>query len=151
MDERNYWTIADLATALAGSQEAQDLKISVKFLSGTNADSAIQVTMHEFGDLEAIIGVAPLEIQASVVLDPVASIPQSARFEHNLLRANKLLVLSSFGITEIAGIEHYEIFGQLSGASSLESVLEELNALGRNAIDAAQMMETWKSEAKRAA
>ena len=91
------------------------------------------------------MGVADLEIQASVLLDPVSHIQNNAAFEHNLLRANKLLPLSTFGITEVGGVEHYEIFGQLSGGSRSKRLSRDFKTLGRNAIEAAEMIEAWKT------
>ncbi len=151
MEKGRYWDMGGLASALAGSEEAVGGAMSVAFLPGTDGAGVIQVTLHACGDLSVVVGVADLEIQASVLLDPVASIPNNAAFEHNLLRANKLLPLSTFGITEVGGREHYEIFGQLSGGSEIEEIIEEIETLGRNAIEAAEMIEAWKIQNKQAA
>jgi uncharacterized protein YjfI (DUF2170 family) len=125
--------------------------MSASFIPGTGGASVIQVALHSFGDLMVVVGVSDLEIQASVLLDPVGSIPNNAAFEHNLLRANKLLPLSTFGITEVGGVEHYEIFGQLSGGSEIEEIIEEIETLGRNAIEAAETIATWKTQNLQAA
>ncbi len=151
MEKGRYWDIGALASALAGSEEAVGEQMSVAFLPGTDGAGVIQVTLHACGDLSVVVGVADLEIQASVLLDPVASIPNNAAFEHNLLRANQLLPLSTFGITEVGGREHYEIFGQLSGGSEIEEIIEEIETLGRNAIEAAETIEAWKIQNKQAA
>jgi uncharacterized protein len=151
MEKGKYWDIGGLASALAGSDEALRGTMSVSFIPGTEGTGVIQVTLHSCGDLGIVVGVAELEIQASVVLDPVSEVPNNAAFEHNLLRANKLLPLSTFGITEINGTEHYEIFGQLSGGSEIEEIIEEIETLGRNAIEAAEMIETWKSQNRKQA
>lgn len=151
MEKGRYWDLGGLASALAGSEEAVGGAMSIAFLPGTEGSGVIQVTLHGCGDLSVVVGVADLEIQASVLLDPVASIPNNAAFEHNLLRANKLLPLSTFGITEVGGREHYEIFGQLSGGSEIEEIIEEIETLGRNAIEAAEMIQAWKIQNKQAA
>ena len=151
MEKGQYWDLGGLASALAGSDEAASGAMTVSFIDGADAAGVVQVTLHSCGDLTVVVGVAALEIQASVLLDPVASIPNNAAFEHNLLRANKLLPLSTFGITEVGGVEHYEIFGQLSGGSELEEIIEEIETLGRNAIEAAEMIETWKHQNRQAA
>jgi len=142
-----YWDMAALASALAASDEVLSGAMSISLVRGTEAEGAIQVTLHEHGDLDIIVGVAGLEIQASVALVPVSEINNNAVFEHHLLKANKLLPLSTFGITEINGREYYEIFGQLSGGSKLDEVIEEIEVLGRNAIEAAEMIEKWKAKA----
>lgn len=146
MEKGQYWKVGQLASALAASEEVLGGQMSIAFLPSGDSDSVIQVTLHDCGDLVVLLGVSELEIQATVVLDPVASIRDGAAFEHNLLRANKLLPLSTFGITEVNGVEHYEIFGQLSGGSELEEIIEEIETLGRNAIEAAEMIQGWKGD-----
>jgi uncharacterized protein YjfI (DUF2170 family) len=143
MDKGQYWDTAGLASALATCEEVQSGQMSVAAAPG--GAGVIEVILHEHGDLAVVVGVAGLEVQASVALVPVDEIADGAIFEHRLLRANKLLPLSTFGITDIDGREYYEIFGQLSAGSELEEIIEELETLGRNAIDAAEMIEAWKA------
>ena len=145
MEKGQYWRVGQLASALAASEEALGGRMSVSFVDGSEADGVVQITLHECGDLVVLLGISELEIQATVVLDPVASIKDNAAFDHSLLKANKLLPLSTFGITEINGVEHYEIFGQLSGGSEIEEIIEEIETLGRNALEAAEMIEDWKN------
>lgn len=146
MEKGRYWDVGALASTLAASDLVAKGAMGLSFIPGTEGQGVIQLTLHECGDLHVVLGVAGLEIQASVALVPVDEIADSAVFEHQLLRANKLLPLSTFGITEIDGKEYYEIFGQMSGASRIEEVIEEIQTLGRNAIDAAEMINGWKSK-----
>jgi uncharacterized protein YjfI (DUF2170 family) len=145
MEKGRYWSFSELASALAGAEEVANGRMSVDYVEGSQDTGVVQVTLHEIGDLAILLGVAGNEIQASVALDPVAEIHDASRFQHQLLKANKLLPLSTFGITEIDGEEYYEIFGQLSGGSELEEIIEEIETLGRNALDAAEMIDAWKS------
>jgi len=145
MEKGQYWDFSGLASALAGAEEVAGGRMSVALVDGAEDAGVIRATLHEFGDLVVLVGVAGKEIQASVVLNPVAEIRDGARFQHQLLKANKLLPLSTFGITEVDGQEYYEIFGQLSGGSELEEIIEEIEMLGRNALDAAEMIEAWKT------
>ena len=62
-----------------------------------------------------------------------------------VLKTHKLVLLSSFGITTIDGEEWYELFGSLSARSPAETVVEEVAILAANAVDAAHMIEEWKS------
>jgi uncharacterized protein YjfI (DUF2170 family) len=146
MDERRYWDVSNLASALAATEAVASGRISLSFIPDSDADGVMQLKLHDFGDLAVVLGVAGLEIQASVALVPVSDIQNSAVFDRQLLRANKLLPLSTFGITTIGGQDYYEIFGQMSGASRIEEVLEEIETLGRNALDAAEMIETWTAK-----
>lgn len=145
MTDRRYWDVSSLAGALAATEAFASGYISLSFAPGSDPDTAMRLKLHEFGDLDVVLGIAGLEIQASVALVPVSQIRDGAVFDRQLLRANKLLPLSTFGITTIGGVDHYEIFGQMSGASRIEEVLEEIETLGRNALDAAEMIETWMS------
>lgn len=145
MEKGQYWDFAGLASALAGAEEVASGRLSIALVDGAEDAGVIRVTLHELGDLLVLVGVAGKEIQASVVLDPVSEIRDGPRFQHRLLKANKLLPLSTFGITEIDGQEYYEIFGQLSGGSELEEIIEEIEMLGRNALDAAEMIGAWKA------
>lgn len=140
MDKGRYWTIGELAEALAASEELSMGRMSLAALG-----EVLQVTLHDCGDLLVVVGIEGLEIQASVALVPVADIRDSSSFDRKLLTANKLLPLSTFGITTIGGVDYYEIFGQMSGGSGLEQVIEEIVTLGRNALDAAQMIQQWQS------
>jgi hypothetical protein len=152
MEQGRYWDVGSLASALAGSAPVAEGTMSVSYLPGDGGtDGVIQAVLHDCGDLSVLVGVAGLEIQASVALEPVSEIQDAAAFEHRLLKANKLLPLSTFGITEIEGREYYEIFGQMSAASRLEEVVEEIETLGRNALDAVAMMQDWKRAAASAA
>ena len=151
MQTRDYWDMGALASALSGSEPVTSGRISLDLIDGLEADGVVQLTLHDAGDLVVLLGVAGLEIQASVALSPVAALRDNALFEHQLLKANKLLPLSTFGITEIDGQDYYEIFGQMSGASRLEEVIEEIETLGRNALDAAEMIEEWSARTAGAA
>lgn len=146
MEKGSYWEVGTLASTLAGTDAVAKGAMSLAFIPDTDAEGVIQVTLHECGDLVVVVGVSGLEVQASVALSPVSEIHDSATFEHQLLRANKLLPLSTFGITVLDGHEYYEIFGQMSGASRIEEVVEEIQVLGRNALDAAEMIEGWKAK-----
>lgn len=148
MGQGQYFEIGTLASALAATEAVSKGQMALTYIPGDAGDGVIQLTLRECGDLEVIVGVAGREIQASVALVPVAQIRDNAVFEHQLLRANKLLPLSTFGITTIGGEDYYEIFGQMSGGSRIEDVLEEIETLGRNALDAAEMIETWTAKPK---
>ncbi len=68
---------------------------------------------------------------------PVAEMDDPAAFNHFLLKAQKLVPLSNFAITEVDGREYYELIGELSIESTLRTILIELRVLAHNALDAA--------------
>jgi len=147
MEKGKYWDFGRLAQALAASEEVQSGRMTVEILPPDGADGAgvIKVTLHDCGDLDVVVGVSGQEIQASALLNHADEIPDRAGFERRLLKTHKLLSLSTFGITELGGDDYYEIFGQLSGGSEFEEIIEEIETLGRNALDAAEMIAEWKS------
>ena len=54
---------------------------------------------------------------------------------------------SPVALTSVAGEDCYEIFGQLSTGSEIEEIIEEIETLGRNAIDAAELVQDWNTGA----
>jgi uncharacterized protein YjfI (DUF2170 family) len=147
MIKGEHWEASALADALKTCEEAQAGQITL--LSGEQTavgapSDALHLRLHGFGDLDVVVAVVRPAILASIVLCKTSDVPRQADFEHGLLKAHKLMPLSMFAITTIGGEEYYEIVGQLSTGSELEEIIEEIETLGRNAIEAAEMIETWK-------
>lgn len=140
-----HWDGPALAGALKASEEAASGALSAE-LSGEDQNS-IRVRLHACGDLDVVVAVIRPAILASVVLCRTDEIDRRADFERALLRAHKVIPLSTFAITTVAGEEYYEIFGQLSTGSEIEEIIEEIETLGRNAIQAAEMIDRWKKGA----
>jgi len=137
MADREVWTLDALAQALAGSAQAAAGDLSVEVVEDADA---LRIVMHSQGDLDLLLSVSGEQIMVSVVLVPAEEITDRAAFERSALRINKLIPLSTFGIVEIDGEEHYELFGSLSAASSLDVIIEEIETLAANAIDAAALI-----------
>ena len=126
------WTVRSLKTALSdGFGDAMTARVV------EGADPILLVTMHEHGDLEVYVSVSDQQIAASVLLWPVDEQKDRHAFNEFLLRAQKLVPLSNFGISTVAGRDYYELFGELATSSSLDDILIELRALAENAIEAA--------------
>lgn len=148
MIKGEHWDGAGLATALVSSEEAVSGQIVVTIGKANGADAPddmIKVTLPECGDLPVALGVAKPRIIASVMLCDADSVPDRAKFEQTLLRANKVMPFSSFALTNVNGKDVYEIFGELSTGSEIEEIIEEILALGTNAIGAAETIESWKA------
>ncbi len=75
------------------------------------AEPVLQITMHEFGDLPIFLNVGADQIVVSVLLWPVDEQADRAAFNEFLLKAQKLVPLSNFGITTVGGRDYYELFG----------------------------------------
>jgi uncharacterized protein YjfI (DUF2170 family) len=129
------WTVKSLSQALQESRLPRDGEMTVRVLEG--AEPVMQITMHEHGDLPIYLSIGADQIVVSALLWPCDEQKDRAAFNEFLLKAQKLVPLSNFGITTVAERDYYEIFGELSCKSTLQTVLIELRMLAENAIQAA--------------
>ena len=129
------WTVRTLKTALDDSEPVKSGEFRVRIVEG--ADPVLLVTLHHHGDLEAFVNVSEEQIAASVLLWPCDEQPDRAAFNEFLLKAQKLVPLSNFGIATVDGRDFYELFGELATDTPLHTIVTELRALADNAIDAA--------------
>ena len=125
------WTIGSLAQALGGNEE----EIVVQRIEG--AEPVLVVTMRSHGDLPIYLSHAGEQIVVSTLLWPVDEQQDAPAFNAFLLKAQKMVPLSNFAITEVEGRDYYELIGELSAESSLSMILLELRVLAENAISAA--------------
>jgi uncharacterized protein YjfI (DUF2170 family) len=138
MADKDRWTLPSLVEALAASG------VEVTVPDGGVHAAVLGLPAHP--GLTIVAGVDGGEIQVGVLLERVSAVPDRPAFDSALLKANKLMTLSCFGITEVDGEAWYEVFGQMSSASDLEEVREELEALAANAADALEMIVDWEKE-----
>ena len=129
------WTVRTLKTALDGAEAARAGQFTVRVIEGT--DPVLLATMHQHGDLEVFINVSEAQIAAAVLLWPCDEQPDRPAFNEFLLKAQKLVPLSNFGIATVDGRDFYELFGELATTTSLDTIVIELHTLAENAIEAA--------------
>ncbi|WP_337185905.1 DUF2170 family protein [Phenylobacterium sp.] len=140
------WSVKSLAEALDATRLLREGELTARVMEG--AEPVLQVTMHEFGDLPVFISAGTEQIVVSALLWPVDEQKDQAAFNVFLLKAQKLVPLSNFGITTVAGRDYYEIFGELSCKTTLQTVVIELRTLAENAIQAAdELRDTFASAA----
>ena len=138
------WTIHSLRDALAESTLVRPGELTPQVIEGS--EPVLLVTMHEYGDLPIYVSSGPLQMVLSVILWPVDEQKDQAAFNVFLLKAQKIVPLSNFGITSVDGRDYYELFGEISAKTSLQTVLIELRTLAENAIDAAgDLRESFES------
>lgn len=130
-DTARVWTIGRLADALGAHRD----ELSVERIE--SAEPVLRVTMRDHGDLAVFVSCAGEQIVVSTLLWPVDEQPEAEKFNRFLLKAQKLVPLSNFAITELDGREFYELIGELSIESSEREILIELRVLAQNALDAA--------------
>lgn len=132
------WTPQSLAEAL---QHSPGLNIDIK-----NDDQALIIKMNDFGDLMLNILFTSRQIIIETVICPVNSIQYQDKFNVFILRNQKLLPLSSVGISRVQQEEYYVAFGALSLNSSLADVILEMTTLADNALDLAEITEEYTHE-----
>ena len=118
------WNPLALATAL---QTVPEQNIDV-----TNSESALIIKMNDYGDLQINILFTSRQMVIETFICPVSSI-----------RNQKMMPLSSVGISSVQQEEYYIVFGALSLKSSLEDILLEITSLVDNALDLAEITEEY--------
>ncbi len=129
------WTVTSLSEALNASALPRADEMSLRVLQGT--EPVLLITMREHGDLPIYLSVGADQIVVSALLWPVDEQSDRHAFNEFLLKAQKIVPLSNFGITTVAGRDYYELFGELTCKTTLQTVLIELRMLAENAIRAA--------------
>lgn len=132
------WTITTLKECLEQTSLVRPGELTAKIVEG--ADPVLLVTMHEYGDLPVYVSAGPQQIVVSALLWPVDEQKDAAAFNTFLLKAQKMVPLSNFAITTVAGRDYYELVGEIATKTTLQSMLIELRTLAENAIDAASHM-----------
>ncbi len=139
------WTVPAIKTALDDSSLVREGEMTLRVLEG--AEPVLLATMHEYGDLPIYLSVGGAQIVVSVLLWPVAEQADRERFNEFLLKAQRVVPLSNFAITSVGGEDVYELMGELSCKTTLQTILIELRTLAENAIDATGLRETFGTAA----
>jgi hypothetical protein len=139
------WTVPTIKTALEASDLVREGEMSLRVVEG--AEPVLLATMHEYGDLPIYLSVGGSQIVCSVLLWPVSEQKDAARFNEFLLKAQRIIPLSNFAITAVDNQEIYELMGELSCKTTLQTILIELRTLAENAIDATELRDTFGTEA----
>lgn len=130
------WSVKSLSEALSETRLLREGELTARVLEG--AEPVLQITMHEYGDLPIFLSVGAEQIVVSALLWPVDEQKNQAAFNVFLLKAQKMVPLSNFGITTVAARDYYELFGELACKTTLQTVIIELRMLAENAIRAAE-------------
>lgn len=138
MESSPRWTTVSLYEALCGSELASSGQASFELIQG--AEPAIAVTMREYGDLPIEIAASGEQLFCSTPLWDQSQVANPAAFNEALLLINPINPLSNFGLIQHeGGRRQYVVFGELSAGSALEQVIEELEVLARNTLEAAEV------------
>lgn len=129
------WTIHTLRDGLVESSLVREGEMTVTVVEGV--EPVLLVVMHEFGDLPIYVSGGGLQLVVSTLLWPCDEQNDRAAFNEFLLKAQKIVPLSNFGITTIEGRDYYELMGEISSKTTLQTLVIELRTLADNAIAAA--------------
>lgn len=129
------WTQQALANAL---HAADGMNIDI-----IDNEHSLTIEMNDYGDLQLSIFLTSNQIIIETLIFPVSHIPNQAEFNYFLLRNQKILPLSSVGISHVQNEEYYVIFGALSLGASLADVILEMTTLVENALDLAEVTEEY--------
>lgn len=132
------WTPQVLAEAL---ETLHELNIDI-----AHNEQSLIIKMNDYGDLPLSILFTSRQIIIETVICPIGSIHHQDEFNIFLLRNQKLLPLSSVGISRVQHEEYYIAFGALSLNSSLDDVVLEMTTLADNALDLAEITEQYIHE-----
>lgn len=123
------WTTQRLFDALQQHAKAQASWARV-WLQATPA--SIELVLVDYGDQPVHLVVTDHEIRMTTPLCDQRSVQDPLRFNEACLRMGPNMPLSNVGLVGA----HYILFGQLSAHSPLANIVEELDVMGRNVIDA---------------
>lgn len=129
------WTTRALHGELARSPLADTATIDL--IDGS--EPTIQMSLHDQGDLPVFVSVAGGQIMVSTTLWETSQVKDRNAFNEAALKLNPVNALSNIGIVAVEpGRDAYVMFGELSASSPIDTVVEEIQMLALNTIEAAE-------------
>ncbi|MGY0557614.1 MULTISPECIES: YjfI family protein [unclassified Lysobacter] len=110
------------------------------------ADPALNIVLHEYGDMELQLAASGEQIFVSTVLFEATMVGDRAGLNDACMRMNPINPLSNLGLDSVDGRDTYIVFGELSSASSQETIVEEILTLAENTITAAQALQPYLAQ-----
>ncbi len=134
--ERPAWLTHALFKDLSEHSLIQDEHASIELIEGVSP--TLHIVMHDFGDLPEFLTVAGDQIIVESVLWPASDVVDKAKFNEAVLRTHKYFPLSTISLAKRANEDYYLMFGSLSSFSSLDEVIQEIEVLANNVIQATE-------------
>lgn len=100
----------------------------------------LKLTLKKRGDLTLHISLTSKQMLIETVISPVENIRDVNKLNYRLLCLQKILPLSSVGISVIHHQEYYIAFGALSLSSSFDDIILEIETLANNALELAEII-----------
>lgn len=135
------WTTLALHEALAEHVARERLPFQLTLERG--ADPTIAIALPEHGDLIVHLMASGEQLFASTPLCLGSQVNDRAAFNDACLRLNPLNPLSNLGLQSFDGEDVYVVFGELSTRSPLANIVEEIDVLARNTLQAAEALRPY--------
>jgi uncharacterized protein YjfI (DUF2170 family) len=135
------WTTLALHEALAEHVARERLPYQLTLEHG--ADPTIAIALPEHGDLVIHLMASGEQLFASTPLCLGSQVGDRAAFNDACLRLNPLNPLSNLGLQSLDGEDVYVVFGELSTRSPLANIVEEIDVLARNTLQAAEALRPY--------
>ncbi|HEY0179787.1 MAG TPA: YjfI family protein [Dokdonella sp.] len=132
------WTTAALHEALAEHVEREKLPYRLTLERG--ADPTIAITLPDHGDLVVHLMASGEQLFCSTPLCLGSQVADRAAFNDACLRLNPINPLSNIGLQSLDGDDVYVVFGELSTRSPLVNIVEEIDVLAQNTLQAAEAL-----------
>jgi uncharacterized protein YjfI (DUF2170 family) len=138
------WTTLALHEALAEHVERERLPFHLSLERGS--DPTIAISLPDHGDLIIHLMASGEQLFASTPLCVGSQVADRVAFNDACLRLNPLNPLSNIGLQNFNGEDVYVVFGELSTRSPLANIVEEIDVLARNTLQAAEALRPYMSE-----
>jgi uncharacterized protein YjfI (DUF2170 family) len=135
------WTTVSLHEAL--SEHAARERLPFRLSLERGADPTIAIDLPEHGDLQVHLIASGEQLFVSTPLCLGSSVRDRAAFNDACLRLNPLNPLSNIGLQQLDDEDVYVMFGELSTRSPLANIVEEIDVLARNTLDAAEALSSY--------
>jgi len=136
-DATQRWTVQTLYNALQQDNLVKSGEAKLEMLAG--ADSVINVTMTEVGELPIQVSVAGEIIVAQVMLWERSLVKDPAAFHESVMVAEKMFELANISLDQLSnGTWVYVMYGSLRSTTALVDIIFELQTLAVNVIEAAE-------------
>lgn len=137
MKKQSVWSVSELYHELKEAELVKQGAVSVEVIDGV--DACLHIIMHEYGDLPLYLSISSQQIVVEALLWPVEIVNDQPQFNQEVLYSRKLFPLSTIAIEKSGdGSLNYIMYGALSSASLLSSIIYELEMLSDNVIKATE-------------
>lgn len=138
------WTTPSLHEALA--EHVLREKLSLRLTLEHGADPTIAISLPDYGDLVIHLMASGEQLFVSTPLCLGSQVNDRAAFNDACLRLNPLNPLSNIGLQALDGDDVYIVFGELSTRSPLVNIVEEIDVLAQNTLEAAEALGSYLSD-----